>query len=351
VRLAGVSKAYGGVPALRDLSLEAAPGDLLAVVGPSGAGKSTLLMVLAGFVPPDAGTVTFDGVSVATTPPHRREIGLVFQDHALFPHLDVFGNVAFPLRLRGRARADTAARVRDALSLVSLPGLEGRRIDQLSAGQRQRVALARALVFEPRLLLLDEPLAALDRPLRDELGPEIRTLQQRLGVTTFYVTHDQREALALGDRVAVLRGGVLQQVGRPADLYEQPQSRFVAEFLGETRCLPVERGADGPCVQGRPLRLLAAAPPGPLVLAVRADRVRVLARGTPGDGVNRFEGTVTSALYQGDSMLLRVTVGAGIEVAVRLATDRAGSGGWAAGMPVSLGLAPEDTLLLPAGTA
>ncbi len=237
VELRGVAKRYGAVSAVDALSLEIYEGEFLTVLGPSGSGKTTALMLIAGFEDVTAGEILVRGRSVAGLPPEKRDIGMVFQNYALFPHLRVVDNVAFPLRMRRTARDEIARRVRDTLEAVHLAGLEDRLPRQLSGGQQQRVALARALVYRPSLLLMDEPLAALDKKLREQMQGELKALQRDLGVTTLYVTHDQQEALALSDRIAIMRGGRLVQVGAPIDLYDHPVDRFTAEFLGEANIL------------------------------------------------------------------------------------------------------------------
>ncbi len=233
VRLAGVHKAYGRVVALNDLSLEIAEGEFVTLLGPSGSGKTTTLMMIAGFERPTRGEISIHGESVVARPPEQRDIGMVFQSYALFPHLTVFENVAFPLRARRFGSAQLEPRVRDVLDRVRLPSVATRYPRQLSGGQQQRVALARALVYRPSLLLMDEPLGALDRKLREEMQVELKTIQRELGVTTLYVTHDQQEALALSDRIAVMNGGDLVQLGPPLELYERPAADFVASFLGD----------------------------------------------------------------------------------------------------------------------
>jgi iron(III) transport system ATP-binding protein len=248
VRLTGLSKHFGAVQALAGLDLTIAAGELFSLLGPSGCGKTTALRLVAGLETPSAGAVWFDDSDVTHLPPHRRELGMVFQNYALFPHRDVAGNVAYGLEARRRPRAEVAARVAEALALVGLEGYGARRIDELSGGQQQRVALARALVLRPKLLLLDEPLSNLDAARRVEMRAELRRLQREVGITTLYVTHDQDEALALSDRLAVLRDGRALQVGTPAEVYARPTDPFVATFLGRANLALVEvlaRDAEG----------------------------------------------------------------------------------------------------------
>ncbi|MDP6951714.1 MAG: ABC transporter ATP-binding protein, partial [Alphaproteobacteria bacterium] len=235
--LGGISKRFGEHFAVADVDLSVADGELFALLGPSACGKTTLLRLVAGLEEPDSGTIHVGGEEMVGVAANRRPVNMVFQSYALFPHMSVADNVAYGLRVAGMARNETAARVAEALSLVRLDGLENRRPDTLSGGQRQRVALARALVKRPQVLLLDEPLSALDAKLRDEMGQELVRLQKALGIAFVLVTHDQDEALSMADRVAVMNHGRICQVATPADLYEKPESRFVAEFLGAANIL------------------------------------------------------------------------------------------------------------------
>ena len=237
VRLATVRKTFGSVVAVDNVDLEIRRGTIFSLLGPSGCGKTTTLRLIAGFERPDAGDVYIRGERVTSIPPYRRDFSMVFQSYALFPHLNVSENVAFGLRMRGMARADRARAVNDALELVKLDALADRYPRQLSGGQQQRVALARAIVIKPAVLLLDEPLGALDKMLREEMQLELRSLQQRLGITAVFVTHDQEEALTLSDRVAVMRNGVIEQTGAPREIYDRPRTEFVAGFLGASNFL------------------------------------------------------------------------------------------------------------------
>jgi spermidine/putrescine transport system ATP-binding protein len=274
VRLEGVRKAFGGVVALDGVDLEVRRGEFFSLLGPSGCGKTTLLRLLAGFDTPDAGRVAIAGRDMAGVPPYERPVNTVFQNYALFPHMTVAGNVAFGLRMKGLPAAEIRRKVAWALELVDLLGLEGRYPRELSGGQRQRVALARALVLEPQVLLLDEPLSALDLKLRQELRVELMQLQRRLGTTFIFVTHDQEEALVMSDRIAVMRAGRIEQLGLPDEVYERPKNRFVAEFLGRSNFLPA-----------RPHPLGAETPLGPLrlktplareaLLAIRPEKMRL----------------------------------------------------------------------------
>ena len=252
VRIDGVSRAFGVVTALDDVSLDIRPNEFFALLGPSGCGKTTLLRILAGLDHPDSGTVTLDGADLVPVPAHRRPINLMFQSYALFPHLDVWRNVAYGLQREKRPRDEIRQRVAEALDTVGLAGMERRRTTELSGGQRQRVALARAIVKRPRLLLLDEPLGALDKQIRTQMQAELKRLQHEVGITFVVVTHDQEEAMSMADRIAVLRDGRVEQLASPTELYERPASRFVAEFIGSTNL--VER--DGRMVSVRPERVV-----------------------------------------------------------------------------------------------
>jgi len=281
VRFEGVTKRFGDVTAVDGVDLDIAEGEFFALLGPSGCGKTTLMRLLAGFEAPDAGRVLLNGQDIAGLPPHRRPSSMMFQTYALFPHLNVAQNVGFGLKQQGWDKARAAARVEEMLSLVRLGGLDRRRPDQLSGGQKQRVALARALAPGPRILLLDEPLAALDRRLREDTQLELKALQRRLGLTFMIVTHDQDEAMVVADRIAVMRVGGIAQVGPPREVYERPASRYVAEFLGEANLFP--EGAGFRLVRPERMTLAAKASPGALEgrvaeIAYFGDRTRYVIR-------------------------------------------------------------------------
>jgi spermidine/putrescine ABC transporter ATP-binding subunit len=323
VEVRGVSKRYGSVCAVDDLSLEIYEGEFLTVLGPSGSGKTTALMLIAGFEDLTAGEIFVRGRSVAALPPEKRDIGMVFQNYALFPHLRVFDNVAFPLRMRGVARNEIARRVRETLHGVHLDGFEDRLPRQLSGGQQQRVALARALVYRPSLLLMDEPLAALDKKLREEMQGELKAIQRELGVTTLYVTHDQQEALALSDRVAIMKSGTLVQVGAPIDLYDRPTDRFTAEFLGEANILEghVTAARDG-LIRVRVQDRLDVAAELREDVAV-GQRVGVMirpeaiqARERPDGALNEWPGLVREAVFLGDVVRCVVEIAGSVSVKV-----------------------------------
>lgn len=244
VRVERICKTYGSVRAADDISLTVNNGEFVTLLGPSGSGKTTILMVIAGFVEPDKGEIYIGGSKITNVPAHRRDLGVVFQNYALFPHMSIFDNIAYPLRMRKTPRNEIRNRVEAALDLVQLPDIGWRHINQLSGGQQQRVAVARALIAEPQVLLMDEPLGALDKKLREQMQIELRSLQQSLGITTIYVTHDQEEAMALSDRVVVLRDGRIEQIGSTDDLYEHPKTRFVADFIGTSNLLDGELKVD-----------------------------------------------------------------------------------------------------------
>ncbi|MBU8874987.1 ABC transporter ATP-binding protein [Reyranella sp. MMS21-HV4-11] len=291
IKLDQVTKTFDGrVMAVDAVTLDIAAGEFFSLLGPSGCGKTTSLRMIAGFEHPDSGRVHVGGKDITDLPVHKRDMGMVFQSYALFPHRTVAENVAFGLRMRDVAKPEIERRVAAALAQVALTGLETRKPGQLSGGQQQRVALARALVVEPPVLLCDEPLGALDRKLRQQMQFELKELQKRLGVTLVFVTHDQEEALAMSDRIAVMNGGRVEQVGTPTEIYERPRTRFVADFIGEINIL--EEG-------GRPR-------------ALRPEKIRLVAP----DGA-RVAGTVETANYLGGSTLLRVRPVAGASMLVR----------------------------------
>ncbi|BBK43296.1 polyamine-transporting ATPase [Allostella vacuolata] len=349
VAFVGVSKTYGGeTAAVRGLDLAIDRGEFVSFLGPSGSGKTTSLMMLAGFETPSAGDILVNGRSVRRIPPHRRNIGVVFQHYALFPHMTVAENVEFPLSVRGIGRADARRRAEKALDLVRLPGHGRRRPAELSGGQQQRVALARALVFEPDIVLMDEPLGALDKQLREQLQLEIKHIHDRLGVTIVYVTHDQSEALTLSDRIAVFKDGRVEQVGPPDEIYERPTRAFVARFIGESNRLDGRvRAVDGrhclvETTGGFPVRALAAggiAPGGATTLSIRPERVRRLEGGPAPD--NRIVARVEELIYHGDHVRARLAVPGTSGFVVKLAST-AGAALPAPGEPVEIGWDADD---------
>ena len=350
IAIEAVSKSYGPVAALREVSVAVPSGAFLALLGPSGSGKTTLLMGIAGFEPPDCGRILLDGRDLTRVPPHRRGIGMVFQRYALFPHLSVAENVAYPLRRRGIGRAERERLVRDSLDLVHLAEYEERMPGQLSGGQQQRVALARALVYRPPVLLMDEPLGALDRKLREQLQIEIKQLQRRLGTTVVFVTHDQQEALSMADRVALLRDGRVVQAGTPRDLYDAPANSFVADFIGEANVLPgvlaadgagiVLRTASGLALRGMPIGA-AAVPGAQAELVVRPSDVRLC---PPGTGI---PARVTETVYAGETVAVLVDLDDQHGLIVRLPV--AGMA-WSVGDRVAVSWPAAQARLFPADT-
>jgi len=316
VSFRGVQKSYDGESLIvKDLNLEIRKGEFLTLLGPSGSGKTTSLMMLAGFETPTAGEIQLAGRSINHVPPHKRDIGMVFQNYALFPHMTVSENLAFPLSVRGMGKAELDERVKRVLGMVQLDTFAKRYPGQLSGGQQQRVALARALVFEPQLVLMDEPLGALDKQLREHMQMEIKHIHQRLGVTVVYVTHDQGEALTMSDRVAVFHQGEIQQIADPRTLYEAPSNTFVANFIGENNRLGgtlVARSGDRCQVrlaQGEQVEALAVnvgQVGEPVTVSIRPERVRL--GGQSEASVNRFSGRVAEFIYLGDHVRVRLEV-------------------------------------------
>ena len=359
VRFDRVRRSFDGqTDVVRDLSLDVARGEFLTLLGPSGSGKTTALMMLAGFERPDGGQILLDGQDITRTAPHRRNIGVVFQSYALFPHMSVAQNVAFPLEVRGLSRATRQERVARALDMVRLAAFGDRLPGQLSGGQQQRVALARALVFEPRLVLLDEPLGALDRTLREEMQAEIRHLHAALGVTMLYVTHDQQEALRLSDRIAVLASGSLRQVGTPQQLYEEPADAFVAGFLGESNFLPgrVAEVEDDIAIVALECGVTAEGLAGELQagqrcqVAVRPERIAVAAVAAEEMGQGALPATLLESAYLGDHARLLLRVGLPGHKPVEVAVKRpAGAplAGLVPGAAAALAWQPHHARLFP----
>jgi putative spermidine/putrescine transport system ATP-binding protein len=355
LELADVSKRFDGLVAVDCVSLVIEEGEFVSLLGPSGCGKTTTLGLIAGFLPLDAGRITIGARDVTREPPYRRNTGMVFQNYALFPHMTVAQNVAFGLRMRRQAKAEIAVKVRRALDLVRLPGTADRYPRQLSGGQQQRIALARALVIEPQILLLDEPLSNLDAKLREEMRLELRDIQRRVGITTVFVTHDQSEALALSDRIAVMNHGTIAQVGSPSAIYDRPASEFVASFIGQTNRLRGEMaGTDGRhvvlLVAGAALRGVVG---GGASQIPRADRATALVRPEKIDlgreavpGRNALPGRVEHSVYLGVVIHYVVATSAGRIAVVR---QNAGAPVHEPGSEVVLSWEPEHMLVLPEG--
>jgi putative spermidine/putrescine transport system ATP-binding protein len=345
-----IDKAYGAASVLDGVDLAIEKGEFIALLGPSGCGKTTLLRIIAGLVQPDGGTVMLAGTDVTRLPPHRRNIGVVFQNYALFPHLTVAENVGFGLAVRRVARAERAPRVAEALRLVQMQDYAERRIGALSGGQQQRVALARALAFAPSLLLLDEPLAALDRKLRESVQVELRQLIRRLGITTVFVTHDQEEALILADRIGVMNQGRLEQLAAPRELYARPRSRFVLDFVGRS-CLIAGRVASAAegmvTVETAHGRIIA---PGSFMagaaveIGLRPEALRLGPGG--GSGSNRITATVTDRIFLGSRLVMTLAAGPGERLLVELDAAEAEA---ASSETVTLSWPAAETLVFPAG--
>jgi len=316
LRVVGATRHFGATIALGGVDLEVRKGEMLTLLGPSGSGKTTLLKVIAGFEIPDEGEVFLAGRNVTLAPPARRDVGMVFQNYALFPHMTVAQNIAFPLEMRKVPRAERDRRVADALALVDLPAHGGRLPRELSGGQQQRVALARAVVFGPSLLLLDEPFGALDRKLREQMQLEVRRLQRRLELTAVFVTHDQEEALILSDRIAVMEAGRLSQLGSPQEIYRRPANRFVADFIGESNLFRARVVAGGYAELESGLRIpLPDGAPGPgsdIGLLLRPERPKRAA-----DGNALFDGRIVEIVYLGETVKYRIEDAGGVQLIVR----------------------------------
>ncbi len=350
VRLEGVGKRFGETWAVRGVSLHIRAGEFYTFLGPSGCGKTTLLRMIAGFAFPDEGSVWLDAEVVNTLPPWKRGVGMVFQSYAIWPHMTVFENVAFGLRERREPREEIARRVREALRMVNLEGMERRRPSQLSGGQQQRVALARTLVIQPRVLLLDEPLSNLDARLRAQMRIELLKLQRDLGITTIYVTHDQEEALALSTRVAVMSAGTVVQEGTPREIYEAPQERFVAEFVGAANLLAgqVRQAAGDTLAVMTDLGVEVQAPrpatdtsaSDRILLTIRPEAMDLVPPDEPIDGRNRLEGKVVASAFQGAAIQYEVEVG-GMLLRASV-TNPKGKQLFQRGDSVAVVFAPED---------
>ena len=347
------TKTYGAVTALAGASLELGEGEFLTLLGPSGSGKTTLLMMVAGLVPPTSGEIWIDGKRATYLPPNKRDIGIVFQSYALFPHLTVRENIAFPLRMRRMPEAEIMREVARVLEIVQLPQMADRLPRALSGGQQQRIALARCMVYRPSIILMDEPLGALDRRLRDQMQLEIKDLHGRLGITVLYVTHDQDEAMTMSDRICLMNQGRIEQIGTPQELYLRPRSVFAAEFLGESNILDASLIAAGPPLAtlrgpaGLTLSATSAggASPGtPLKIVVRPECVRLLGADEP--FANAAPGRVKERVFIGGVSRLFVELADGTVLSIKQLTQD-GAAAVRPGDAVRVGWHPEHTLVLP----
>ncbi len=354
VELIGITKRFGDFVAVDGVDLRVAAGEFLTLLGPSGCGKTTLLRMISGFEMPTTGSVHLDGNDVTALPPYRRNVNQVFQSYALFPHLNVESNIGFGLRMKKTPAAEARVRVAKAIEMVGLAGMEKRKSDQLSGGQRQRVALARALVCEPKVLLLDEPLAALDAKLRRAMQLELKRLQQRLGITFIFVTHDQDEALVMSDRIAVVNQGRIEQIGPGREIYTRPATRFVADFLGQTNLLPArvvsrdEGWVELLAMEEIQLRLPAnriEANAERVLLAIRPEKLRLLPAGTsPSPG--SFSVTVAENIFRGPTAQLLLRTSAGRELSALVANSNGDCPALAAGDRIVAEISPDDVILL-----
>ena len=354
IRLEQLTRSYGSAKAVDNVSLSIAEGEFYSLLGPSGCGKSTTLRMVAGFVAPTSGRILIGGQDVTELPPERRGIGIVFQNYAIFPHMSVGENIAFGLKLRRKSRDEIRTAVTDALAQVGLSGFEGRYQRNLSGGQQQRVALARVLVTQPRILLLDEPLSALDKALREEMKFWIKDLQQRLGITTIYVTHDQDEALTMSDRIGVMRAGRVEQSGTPREIYEAPATLFVTTFIGQSNVLEVMAGprdSEHASATLEGYRLIAAGGSGisegaPARLVVRPENI-LMGDEVALNGLVALDARVVGETYQGPMMRYRLRLGAQELVAER--QNQSHLTRWHPGDTVKIGWDPGRARLLPAG--
>ncbi len=351
VNFIGLEKRYGAVRALMPTTLEILSGEFFAIIGPSGSGKSTLLGVTAGFIPASAGQILVNGRDLVGEPPYTRNIGMVFQNYSLFPHMTVAENIAFPLKMRGKPAAEIDGKVARMLEAVRLSGFDSRRPQQLSGGQQQRVALARAAVYDPLLLLMDEPLGALDKNLREEMQEEIKRFQAAIGTTVIYVTHDQQEAACMADRIAVMNNGVIIQIASPRALYENPRTSFVASFLGEANLMGVEQ------ITGGGINGCTARVPGGYIVrtastTLPASRSALLVRPENimigeerGSAENRFPGVISDVVYTAGSVRYRVRLGDNLVLTVRV-PSRHGIILQALGDAVTVAWRASDTIIV-----
>ena len=354
IELSKLTKQFVEVTAVDGIDLHIPGGEFFSLLGPSGCGKTTTLRMIAGFEQPTSGEILLDGTDVAYTPPHQRDVNTVFQNYALFPHLNVYNNIAYGLKRAKRPKAEIRERVGKALELVQLPGYEGRQSSQLSGGQQQRVALARALVLNPAVLLLDEPLGALDAKLRKALQIELKSLQQEVGITFLYVTHDQEEALTMSDRLAVMKGGHIEQVGAPQDVYEDPETLYVADFLGvsnlmQARIVSAGTSACRVALDGYELETRGTDRDvtGEAKIVIRPERIELEEHGSP-SGPNRIPGMVERVVYVGSAIQVIVR-GATGEALQALVQNTGGGIPYEQGTPVQLHLPVDALRVLPSG--
>lgn len=356
LRISQLAKRYGDFVALAPTELDVPEGEFLTLLGPSGSGKTTLLSLIAGLAAPDGGRILLGDTDITYSPPYERDIGMVFQNYALFPHMTVADNVGFPLRLRKMPEAEVKDRVARMLATVRLPDVGARMPSQLSGGQQQRIALARAAVYDPRLLLMDEPLGALDKNLREDMQYEIKAFHRAVGATVLYVTHDQDEAATMSDRIAIMNNGRIVQHGTPRELYEHPRNAFIAAFLGSANLMSVEgspqRHGETATVRirgGREIKVLEAGREGAAerVVCVRPEAIRIVDPGTPASPEeNRIEGTVLDSVYTAGSFRYQVEAGTDEPVSVRLPSIRQ-SDMLQPGASVTLAWPATATLLIP----
>ncbi len=353
ISIRDVTKRFGSVVAVDSVSLDIRPGEFFALLGPSGCGKTTLLRMLAGFETPSEGEIEIDGQAMSNVPPNKRPVNMVFQSYAVFPHMTVHDNVAYGLKVTRVPRAEIAARVEKALALVHLDGYGGRRPDQLSGGQRQRVALARALVKEPKVLLLDEPLSALDAKLREAMRLELVHLQHSVGITFVIVTHDQDEALSMADRAAVMQAGIVKQIAAPGDLYEHPNSRFVADFIGKVNQFEAKvAGVSGGRLAveidgvGRIDVPHDGAASGSICIAVRPEKTRLSKERADGDRI-QLRGTISDVAYYGNESHILLDTDAGVQFTTTVQNDeRRTESSFIIGDDLWISWSPADTLVL-----
>ena len=351
ITIRSLTKKYGSLYALDSIDLDVSSGEFLTLLGPSGSGKTTLLMAIAGFNRPDSGSIHFGETEMILAPPHKREVGMVFQNYALFPHMTVAENIGFPLKLRRVASKECRQRVDEALSTVQLSDLGDRRIDQLSGGQKQRVALARAFVFSPRILLMDEPLSALDKKLREQMQIELKQLHRKLGVTTVYVTHDQREALTMSDRIAVINQGKFEQIDSPQSIYNTPINPFVADFIGESTMLPMKKNSSGDLFYQDLLISSGYSNSSneEWLLVIRPERLFTVEDSSVDSDQNIiFSGVIKEFVYQGETAFALVSISDQYNLSIRFSTDSSGSQNLIKpGDTLRLGLKRSEAIIIP----